>query len=99
MKKFITFIAILTIAIYAQMPTTKGLKMPKNFRAVPFDKAQILQKGPAEMFCVKCGMTLPMFYKTNHAAKVDGKIEQFCSMYCLVEEINSGKKVEDIKVS
>ncbi len=76
----------------------KGMKMPKNYRAVPMDKAEILQDGKAKLFCPKCGMTLPMFYKTNHLAKVDGKVEQFCSMHCLVEELNSGKKVEDIKV-
>ena len=75
-----------------------GKKMPKNYRAVPFAKAQILQEGPAKMFCVKCGMTLPMFYRTNHAAKVDGKMEQFCSMYCLIEEMNRGKKVTDVQV-
>jgi nitrous oxide reductase accessory protein NosL len=76
----------------------KGLKMPPNYRAVPFAKAQILQQGEAKMFCVKCGMTLPMFYRTNHAAKIDGKTEQFCSMYCLIEEMNSGKKVTDVQV-
>jgi nitrous oxide reductase accessory protein NosL len=76
----------------------KGLKMPTNYRAVPFAKAQILQQGEAKMFCVKCGMTLPMFYRTNHAAKIDGKTEQFCSMYCLIEEMNSGKKVTDVQV-
>jgi nitrous oxide reductase accessory protein NosL len=76
----------------------KGMKMPKNYRAVPMDKAQILQDGKAKMFCPKCGMTLPMFYRTNHAAKVDGKMEQFCSIHCLVEEMNSGKKLEDVQV-
>jgi len=76
----------------------KGMKMPKNYRMVPFAKAQILQKGDQKMYCVKCGMTLPMFYRTNHAATVDGKVEQFCSIYCLVEEMNSGKKVTDVKV-
>ncbi len=75
-----------------------GKMMPKNFRMVPMGKAQILQKGEAKMYCPKCGMTLPMFYRTNHAAKVNGKTEQFCSMHCLVEEIKSGKKVTDIQV-
>jgi len=100
MKKI--FFALLALVLVA----TAGMDMPKmkkgmkmhNFRAVPFDKVQILQDGPAKMFCVKCGMTLPMFYKTNHAAKVDGKMEQFCSIHCLVEEIASGKKVTDIQV-
>jgi len=76
----------------------QGKKMPKNYRMVPMKDAQILQDGPAKMFCVKCGMTLPMFYRTNHAAKVDGKMEQFCSIHCLAEEMASGKKVEDIRV-
>jgi len=69
-----------------------------NYRFVAAKDAQILQSGKAKMFCSKCGMSLPMFYKTNHAAKVDGKWKQFCSMHCLVEELNSGKKVTDIKV-
>jgi len=81
-----------------QMGAHKPMKMPKNFRMVPMAKAQILQKGKAKMFCPKCGMTLPMFYRTNHAATVDGKVEQFCSMHCLVEEIKSGKKVTNIQV-
>jgi len=75
-----------------------GKKMPKNYRMVPFAKAQILQKGDAKMFCTRCGMTLPMFYRTNHAAKVDGKMEQFCSIYCLVETMKMGKKVTDVQV-
>lgn len=76
----------------------QGKMMPKNYRMVPFAKAQILQSGSDKMYCVKCGMTLPMFYRTNHAAKVDGKTEQFCSLYCLIEEMNAGKKVTDVKV-
>ena len=75
-----------------------SMKMPKNYRMVPMNQAQILQDGEAKMFCPKCGMTLPMFYRTNHAAKVDGKIKQFCSMHCLVEEMKSGKKLENIQV-
>jgi len=76
----------------------KGKIMPKNYRMVPFAKAQILQKGEDKHYCVKCGMTLPMFYRTNHAATVDGNVEQFCSMYCLIEEMSAGKKVTDVKV-
>jgi len=105
MRKFIIALAVMVglvgIAQAEEMRTPgghKGLHMPKNYRAVPFAKAQILQEGPDRLYCVKCGMTLPMFYRTNHAAKVDGKTEQFCSMYCLVEEMNSGKKVSDVRV-
>lgn len=95
MKKLFILVG-LVVALFAT--ENKGLMMPKNFRAVPFAKAQILQDGETKMFCSKCGMTLPMFYKTNHAATVDGKVQQFCSMYCLIEAMNSAKDVKDIKV-
>ena len=73
-------------------------KMMKMFQAVPADKATILQKGDAKMFCPECGMTLPMFYKTNHVATVDGKVKQYCSIHCVVEDMKKGSKLEDIKV-
>ncbi|MCW8820811.1 MAG: nitrous oxide reductase accessory protein NosL [Sulfurovum sp.] len=78
--------------------TQTGKKMPMQFQAVSSDKAQILQEGENKMYCPKCGMTLPMFYKTNHAANVDGKVEQFCSIHCLAERMADGVKVTGIKV-
>ena len=75
-----------------------GKKMPTRFQAVSSDKATILQEGDAKMFCPKCGMTLPMFYKTNHAAHVDGKIEQFCSIHCLADRMGDGVQVTNIQV-
>ena len=86
-------------AIHKEMKSQQmGKKMPTRFQAVPQDKAIILQEGEAKMFCPKCGMTLPMFYRTNHAAKVNGKSEQFCSIHCLAETIADGGKVTGIKV-
>jgi nitrous oxide reductase accessory protein NosL len=70
-----------------------------DFRAVPMEKAQIVQDGKAKMFCNVCGMTLPMFYKTNHAAEVDGKTHQYCSIHCMFEEaMTKGIKVKNPKV-
>ena len=101
MKKLLVFLAILFSFAFAQMQgmpkMQKGMKMDR-FRAVMPPKAQILQDGKSKMFCSKCGMTLPMFYRTNHAAIVDGKMQQFCSMHCLVEAMESGAKVSDIQV-
>ena len=57
-----------------------------NYRSVPMQKATILQTGKAKKFCTVCGMTLPMFYKTNHAATIDGKTHQYCSIHCMHEE-------------
>lgn len=74
-------------------------EMKKMFQSVPMDHATILQDGKAKMFCPTCGMTLPMFYKTNHAAHSHGKTEQYCSIHCLTEEISKNKKdLKDIKV-
>lgn len=78
--------------------TQAGKKMPMQFQAVPADKTQILQEGEAKMFCPKCGMTLPMYYKTNHAAHVDGKSVQYCSIHCLAEAMADGGKVTAVKV-
>jgi len=76
----------------------QGKKMMKMFQAVPKGQATILQDGKTKMFCPECGMTLPMFYKTNHAATVDGKVKQYCSIHCLVEDMQKGSNVTDIKV-
>ena len=73
-------------------------KMMKMFQSVPKEKAIILQEGKAKMFCPECGMTLPMFFKTNHAAHVDGHTKQYCSIHCLVEDMNKGHKLDDIQV-
>ncbi len=101
MKKVVLFFTLVCSFLFAHMQgmpvMKKGMKM-SDFRFVPLKKAQILQSGKAKIFCSKCGMSLPMFYRTNHAAKVNGKIEQFCSMHCLVEAMESGAKVTDIKV-
>jgi len=75
-----------------------GKKMPTRFQAVSPDKAVILQEGENKMYCPKCGMTLPMFYKTNHTAHVNGKLEQYCSIHCLAETMADGGKVTGIKV-
>ncbi|SFV58151.1 Nitrous oxide reductase maturation protein, outer-membrane lipoprotein NosL [hydrothermal vent metagenome] len=68
------------------------------FQSVPESKAKILQSGKEARYCSNCGMDLVKFYKTNHAAKVDNKQKEFCSIHCLAEVINSGAKVSDIKV-
>jgi len=73
-------------------------KMMKMFQSVPKDKATLLQEGKARAFCPECGMTLPMFFKTNHAAHVAAKTKQYCSIHCLVEDMQKGSKLESIQV-
>ncbi len=96
MKKIIASILILSSLVYAGQGKSKQMKM---FQSVPMDKASIVQKGDAKMFCPECGMTLPMFYKTNHAATHKGHSKQYCSLHCLAEDnIKNNAKLKDIKV-
>jgi len=78
--------------------SAKPKKMMKMFQSVSKDKAILLQEGKAKAFCPECGMTLPMFFKTNHTAHVDAKTKQYCSIHCLVEDMQKGSKLEGIQV-
>ncbi len=99
MKKILLALLALGVATtFVQAEEVKPKKMMKMFQMVPADKATILQDGKAKVFCPECGMTLPMFYKTNHAATVDGKAKQYCSIHCVVEDTQKGSKLTDIKV-
>ncbi|MEA3290443.1 MAG: 4Fe-4S binding protein, partial [Campylobacterota bacterium] len=70
----------------------------KMFQTVPFKDATLLQIGKDKASCPTCGMKLPMFYKTNHAAVHEAKNLQFCSIHCMVDEIHNNKKqLSDLK--
>jgi len=99
MKKLFMILTVFLVAVTLQADMPQKMMKHKMFQSVPMDKATILQTGDAKMFCPLCGMTLPMFYKTNHVAEVDGKVKQYCSLHCLVEdkEVNH-KDVKNIKV-
>ena len=103
MKKLVLILAALVmvglnVSAEEMKQEKMGKKMPTRFQAVSPDKAVMLQEGASKMFCPKCGMTLPMFYKTNHAAHVEGKTEQYCSMHCLAETMADGVKMTELKV-
>ena len=92
MKIFLLLISFVSLIAFAQMHDHK------MFQSVPEDKAVLLQKGKEARYCVECGMDLVKFYKTSHAAKVDGKQKQFCSIHCLATAMKSDAKISDIKV-
>jgi len=69
------------------------------FQSVPPAKATILQSGPKKESCAICGMKLPMFYKTNHAAESNGTVRQYCSIHCLAQDKNINKsRLSNLKV-
>ncbi|MEA2110680.1 MAG: nitrous oxide reductase accessory protein NosL [Campylobacterota bacterium] len=68
------------------------------YQSVQRNDAVILQTNKDKMFCVKCGMKLPKFYKTNHAALHKGEMRQYCSLHCLVADLNDGNDLKNPKV-
>ncbi len=90
----------LSIVVFATFFTTGAIAKSKHmmYQAVPAAKAQILQQGKNGIYCANCGMTLHMFYRTNHAAVVNGKEKQYCSMHCLAQDIVQGLHPKNIKV-
>lgn len=65
-----------------------GKKAKGMYQSVPVKEAEILQTGESKMYCPNCGMFLPKFYRTGHAVRLkDGTARQYCSIYCLVEEM------------
>lgn len=67
------------------------------FQSVSTEQATLVQQGEAKTYCPNCGMSLPMFYKTNHVHKD----HQYCSLHCLFEatrgNLPSDAKVVDTK--
>ena len=99
MKKVLLLISLLVTlssSTFAQEEVTNK-KMPTRFQSVSIDKAELLQTGKGKMFCPNCGMTLPMFYKTNHAVESNGTVKQYCSIHCLATNIDK-HDLKDVKV-
>jgi len=83
MKKFYAVMVALFMGV--SVASASGMKM---FQSVSLNQVELLQEGESKLYCPNCGMHLPKFYKTNHAAWLDdGTVRQYCSMYCLVEEM------------
>lgn len=79
--------------------TIKTDKKMERFQSVPVEQTTMLQTGEHKYACPECGMKLPMFYKTNHVATSNGKVKQYCSLHCLVDDkMNNKSNLTDIKV-
>jgi nitrous oxide reductase accessory protein NosL len=70
----------------------------KRFQTVDKDQAVILQHGKNSTSCSICGMDLVKFYKTNHAATYEGDTKQYCSIHCMVDDLNKGHTLKNPKV-
>lgn len=101
MSKIVMSILMLSTVLFGAMGEGKPQKNQEMqmFQTVPMDKATIVQDGDTKMYCPSCGMTLPMFYKTNHAATHKDHTEQYCSLHCLADtNFKNNNSLKDIKV-
>lgn len=95
-KLLITIVALLSV-----LNAQEGMMKPKMmgmFQTVLDGK--ILQDGKSKAYCPVCGMTLKMFYKSNHSATDEhNHIKQYCSIHCLADDmVNDNAKLSNLKV-
>lgn len=94
-------VAVFMLALFMTFVVLNAQEMkPKMaYQAVSANKATLVQKGEQKNYCSICGMTLPMFYKTNHAAKSGDTHKQYCSIHCMIEDIEmNNAKLSDMRV-
>ena len=89
--KNITLLASIFAALLFVGCTNGSTAAPKSskarFQTVPAGQATLVQTGKDKESCVICGMNLPTFYKTSHAAETKtGTKRQYCSLHCVVED-------------
>ncbi len=89
--KNITLLASIFVALLFVGCTDSSSTAPKHskarFQTVPASKAILVQKGENRESCIICGMNLPTFYKTSHAAETKtGTKKQYCSIHCVVHD-------------
>jgi len=96
--KVVVCLSLLGGTLYAEVKQEAPQNM-KMFQTVAMDEATILQDSKSKLYCPLCGMNLPMFYKTNHAAVHEGHTKQYCSLHCLVEDkVQNKADLKDIQV-
>jgi len=89
--KSITLLVSIFAALLFVGCTDSSTATPKSsksrFQTVSTGQATLVQTGKDRESCVICGMHLPTFYKTNHAAETKtGTKKQYCSLHCVVED-------------
>ena len=92
-------ISLAGLVITGSLIVANADKMMKMFQSVNPSQATLVQTNKTKKFCPICGMTLPMFYKTNHSATHNHETKQYCSIHCVVEDSEINKSdLKDIKV-
>jgi len=79
-------------------PEKKPSVKSAMFQTVNSQDATLVQTGKDKISCVRCGMNLVKYYKTSHAAELDSKHYQYCSIHCLEDHLGDGVTLKNPKV-
>jgi len=95
----ITGLLLFTACVSNEVKISDTTTKSKRFQTVDKKDFIALQEGEKKFNCPECGMKLPMFFKTNHAATSNGKVKQYCSIHCLADDKHNHKsQLTDMKV-
>lgn len=82
MKKIVLILSMMVVSLFAH----SGM-----FQSVDEKDAVMLQTGKNKDRCPSCNMSIPQYFKTSHAVKFkDGSYRQYCSIFCVVDEMRNG---------
>ena len=85
MKNFTFVFALFAILLYNGCTSASTINKVR-FQSVPIQTATLLQTDKNRESCVVCGMHLPTFYRTSHAADTKDGTKQYCSLHCVVKD-------------
>ena len=100
MKYLFILLVLLFTGCTKDIATPQQKFFKARFQSVTDKQAIIVQKGKDRFSCTICGMHLPTFYETNHAAITkENHVRQYCSLHCIVHD-NEINKIDlyDVKV-
>ncbi len=91
MKKIVLLILVLSSFVVSSYA--------KEFMKIATVEPVLVQKGEQKNWCSVCGMNLKKFYKTSYIAHLtNGEPRQYCSMRCLVHDMDEYGVDGEIKV-
>jgi len=68
------------------------------FQSVSSNEVILLSEGKDKDSCPRCGMNLTKYFKTSHAASLDNKVYQYCSIHCLQDHLYDGVSLKNPQV-
>lgn len=97
-QKVILSLGLVAFLVGCGAQNDLATKPSAMFQSVSQKEALLLQEGKEKESCPRCGMNLPKYYKTNHAASLNAKVQQYCSLHCFQEHLYEGVTLKNPQV-